>query len=546
MANPTLDNASHGEPAFEPMPAVLASRSRTRFVDCAVCQEDNSAYLFHRVGVRFVRCRSCGAVYVNPVHQVPTNYFDLDVVETKGPPKENDLAVADFDRLLQGIGAEFERTEGRPVARALLLGKYRNRYRLLPSAERMGLQIAEIDDLAMADLAFDGDLTWAQPLLSLKPEVVILHELLEACGDPGRVIARLIDTLPSDTWFVVTYTNVASLPAQLMRRHWPPFFDLKTTYFNTGHLTALFARFGLKATAQFPLPLTHSLAYLAERVAPAAKMTKFVSLSPLASVATPVRAGNRVIIFQRQPEQQRTAEKLSIIMPVFNEARYCERIIETVLAKPLPIDKELIIVESNSSDGSREIVRTFEGRPGVKVLYQDRPRGKGFAVRAGLEAATGTIILIQDADFEYDVEDYDALLQPILQHRAAFVLGSRSLGLDDWKVRRFGEDRFKGLILNAAQIGFARTFNLLYQQKVSDVNTMFKVFRAECLDGVDLEGDGFELDIELVCRLAKNGYSPMEVPVNYVARGFAEGKKIKFGRESVLSYLAFVRYRFKK
>jgi glycosyltransferase involved in cell wall biosynthesis len=268
--------------------------------------------------------------------------------------------------------------------------------------------------------------------------------------------------------------------------------------------------------------------------------------SPLATLATPVRAGNRVIIFQRQPERDLAAEKLSIIMPVFNEARYCQRIIETVLAKRLPIDKELIIVESNSTDGSREIVQSFDGRPGVRVVLQDRPRGKGFAVRAGLEAATGTIILIQDADFEYDVDDYDALLEPILQHRAAFVLGSRSLGLDDWKVRKFGQDRLKGLVLNAAQVSFAQTFNVLYQQKVTDVNTMFKVFRTECLDGINLEGDGFELDIELVCRLTKNGYSPMEVPVNYIARGFAEGKKIKFGRESVLSYLAFLRYRFKK
>jgi glycosyltransferase involved in cell wall biosynthesis len=308
----------------------------------------------------------------------------------------------------------------------------------------------------------------------------------------------------------------------------------------------LFARFGYSAAAQFPLPVTHSLAYLAERVAPSAKTTRLLSRSPLASAATPVRAGNRVIIFHRMPEEDRAVEKLSIIMPVFNEARYCERIIDAVLTKPLPIDKELIIVESNSTDGSREIVRAFEGRPGVKVLYQDRPRGKGYAVRAGLAMATGTIVLIQDADFEYDVEDYDALLEPILQHRAAFVLGSRSLGLDHWKVRRFGEDRLKGLVMNAAQVAFARTFNVLYQQKVTDVNTMFKVFRAECLKGIDLEGDGFELDIELVCRLTKKGYSPMEVPVNYVARGFAEGKKIKFGRESLLSYLAFVRYRIKK
>jgi glycosyltransferase involved in cell wall biosynthesis len=189
-------------------------------------------------------------------------------------------------------------------------------------------------------------------------------------------------------------------------------------------------------------------------------------------------------------------------------------------------------------------VRRYEGRPGVQVVYEEGPRGKGHAVRTGLAHVTGTIVLIQDADFEYDINDYDALLEPILQHKATFVLGSRSLGLDDWKVRKYDATPIRGLALNFAQVVFARTYDVLYQQRVTDVNTMFKVFRAECLDGLDLESNGFELDIELACKLARNGNSPMEVPVNYVARGFDEGKKIRFWRDAIPSYAAFFKYRF--
>ena len=213
--------------------------------------------------------------------------------------------------------------------------------------------------------------------------------------------------------------------------------------------------------------------------------------------------------------------------------------------KALKIDKEVIVVESNSTDGTRDIVKRYERTPGIRVVYEDAPRGKGHAVRTGLAHVTGTIILIQDADFEYDIDDYDALLEPILQHKATFVLGSRSLGLDDWKVRKYDSTPIKGLALNFMQVVFAKTYDVLYQQHVTDVNTMYKVFRADCLDGLNLESDGFDLDIELACKLARNGNSPMEVPVNYVARGFDQGKKIRFWRDGFPSYAAFFKYRFK-
>jgi glycosyltransferase involved in cell wall biosynthesis len=261
----------------------------------------------------------------------------------------------------------------------------------------------------------------------------------------------------------------------------------------------------------------------------------------LDSVRFGVPLGRTVTLVEVQRQER---ELLSVVVPVFNERRYVKQVLEALLSLELPIEYELVIVESNSNDGTREIVQAFDGRPRVRLIFEDRPRGKGHAVRTGLAAASGTIILIQDADFEYDLEDYPSLLRPILTHRAEFVLGSRTLGLGGWKVRRYSATPIKGWLMNFAQIVFATTYNMLFRQKASDINTMFKVFRRDCLSRFQLKSNGFELDIELACKLAAGGFSPYEVPVNYRGRGFEEGKKIRFFHDAFHSYLMLLRCRF--
>jgi hypothetical protein len=530
-----------------PTPAVLTARSHRRFVSCPACRADAPSYLFHRAGVRFVRCTGCSAVYVNPAREHPPNHLDIARAQQFTNPRDRALMASDFERLVEQLAAYHQRATGEPLVHTVLLGRYLDEFAAGPAARRAGLAIAAIDDTAFEQLALRSDIEWARPLLARPPQLVILHELLESCSDPGAVLATLTTALPPSTLFAVSYTNADSLPARMMRRYWSGFFDYKAAFLSTGNLSALLARYGLVLKTQFPLPVTRTVQYVGERgdhtlsgVAGLARAT------PLRNLALPIRAGNRVAVFGPSTLDPRgRTEKLSIILPVFNEARYAAQVIDAVLAKPLKIDRELIIVESNSTDGTRDIVRGYEGRPGVRVVLEDRPRGKGCAVRTGLGHVTGTIVLIQDADFEYDIDDYDALLEPLLQRKAMFVLGSRSLGLDDWKVRKYDATPIRGVALNFAQVVFARTYNLLYQQRVTDVNTMFKVFRTECLDGLELHSNGFELDIELACKLARNGNSPMEIPVNYVARGFAEGKKIRFWRDAIPSYVAFFKYRFR-
>ena len=532
---------------FMATPAVTIARSHKRYVACPACQRDTPNYLFHRSGVRFVRCAGCNAVYVNPAREQPLNNLDVDRVQPFANPRDRELMIADMSALLEQVAADHERIAGAPLERTLLLGRYLPEFAELPAARRIGLDVATIDDDAFGKLALDSDLSFVQPLLAKRPQVVILQELLESCSNPGEVVAALVAALPPSTLFVVTYTNADSLPARIMRRNWASFFGTKSAYLSTSNLTALLGGFGLVLKGQYPLPVTRTAGYvgtMAERIVPGLGLGWLAQATPLRDMKLPVRAGNRVAVFGRSLHESGRAEKLSIVLPVFNEARFCAQVIDAVLAKPLPIDRELIIVESNSTDGTREIVQRYAGRHGVRIVLEDKPRGKGHAVRTGLQHVTGTIVLIQDADFEYDIDDYDALLEPLLQHKAMFVLGSRSLGLDDWKVRKYDTTPLRGLALNFAQVMFAKTYNLLYQQRVTDVNTMFKVFRAECLDGLDLHSNGFELDIELACKLARNGNSPMEVPVNYVARGFDDGKKIRFWRDAIPSYIAFFQHRF--
>src|SRR4051812_14966713 len=183
--------------------------------------------------------------------------------------------------------------------------------------------------------------------------------------------------------------------------------------------------------------------------------------------------------------------RLSVILAVYNESDTIGAVIEAVLAKTIPgWAIELIIVESNSTDGTREVVSAYRDRPNLVLLLQDRPRGKGHAVREGLTRATGDIILIQDGDLEYRVDDYDALLAPIARGDCAFVLGTRHG--PGKRIRVFSDQPFTAFVLNGAHWAFTLLLNLSLGTWLTDPFTMYKVFRRECLNGLTLECDRFD------------------------------------------------------
>jgi glycosyltransferase involved in cell wall biosynthesis len=243
--------------------------------------------------------------------------------------------------------------------------------------------------------------------------------------------------------------------------------------------------------------------------------------------------------------------KLSIIIAVYNEANSVAQLLERVLAQPLgELSKEIIVIESNSTDGSRQIVADFVQRHAsdsstrILAIYQDKPVGKGHAVRQGFAVATGDIFLIQDADLEYDVADYPALLQPILQGQTAFVLGSRHLGENRWHVRKYAHKGLQTILMNAGGILFHVFFNAVFSTRLTDPTSMYKVFRADCLRGLDFHCNRFDFDFELLGRLIRAGFSPIEVPVSYRSRGFNEGKKIRVFRDPPSWLLEILRCRF--
>lgn len=217
---------------------------------------------------------------------------------------------------------------------------------------------------------------------------------------------------------------------------------------------------------------------------------------------------------------------VSVVIPVYNEVATFDTLMQRVLAKQIEGKTiEVIVVESNSTDGTREKAMAYHQHPRVKLILEERPQGKGHAVRTGFAHAIGDIILIQDADLEYDVNDYDALLEPIFRGETSFVLGSRHGGTTH-KIRVFNGQPLLTLVCNSAHIFFTTVINVLFGLHLRDPHTMFKVFRRECLSTITLTANRFDIDFEILLKLVKRGYIPIEIPVSYQSRSFKEGKKI--------------------
>lgn len=234
---------------------------------------------------------------------------------------------------------------------------------------------------------------------------------------------------------------------------------------------------------------------------------------------------------------------LSVIVPVFNERATAKESLDAIVAKSIPgWELEIILVESNSTDGTRDIVLGYKDHPRVKVILEDTPRGKGHAVRAGFAQATGEVLLIQDADLEYDLADYDVLLAPIATGRQAFVLGSRH-GAGGWAIRKFDDQPLHALVLNTAHWTFTLMINASLGIWLKDPFTMYKVFRRDCLDGLTFESNRFDFDWELLIKLVRKGYRPIEIPISYRSRSFKEGKKITMFRDPLTWLWALAKFR---
>ena len=230
--------------------------------------------------------------------------------------------------------------------------------------------------------------------------------------------------------------------------------------------------------------------------------------------------------------------KLSIIIPIYNEEKTIKEILKHVLAVDISkynLKKEIIIVDDGSTDGTRKILAEIENSGNnfnqIKIIYHSKNQGKGSAIRSGLKYTTGDIILIQDADLEYDPNDYYRLIRPILDGKARIVYGSRILGE--------GKKSYWSFYLGGRFLSFLA--NLLYNARITDEPTCYKVFRSDVLKGINLKCERFEFCPEVTAKVRKKGYEIFEVPIHYNPRSLEEGKKInwKDGLEAIWTLLKY-------
>ena len=221
---------------------------------------------------------------------------------------------------------------------------------------------------------------------------------------------------------------------------------------------------------------------------------------------------------------------LSVIIPVYNEAEHIREIVKRVQSTKLT--KEIIIVDDGSEDGTRSILQELDGKKKVRVILHECNQGKGAAVVTGLKAANGDILLIQDADLEYDPRDYPILLKPIKEGVADVVYGSRFLG---------GSHRVTMFWHMVANKSLTLMTNILYNTILTDMETGYKVFRREVIEGMTIKAKRFNFEPEFTAKILKRNYRIFEVPISFNPRDYAQGKKIKLkdAFEAVWTLLRF-------
>jgi hypothetical protein len=464
-----------------------------------LCGGRRRDYLFVVGSARMTRCHDCGLISRTGGPDVEATSYRLDADTAASVLKElpagRILQLADEPSALASA-------EGRE----LVTVHPRESLQALESAEPRSFHAALINGT-----------------LEAFPDPVALLRLVARAVRPGGAIIALVGA-----------TEISSLPADALPAH----------SFTPSTLLRLAFAAGVRS---------ESCGLLRRALATPAMDARLVvapRLSPLARafgllLRRRVEVSSGLFELRARAGAPRARPKLSILMPVFNEARtFLDTFRRVHGATVEGVDREVIVVESNSTDGSREMVRSIEHLPGVRVVYQEKASGKGSAVRAGLAVADGDVLLIQDADSEYDVGDYDIVLEPLLRFSATFVLGSRHMGGRTWKIRQFAHARTLAAILNLAHELFTALANWLYQSEMRDPTTMYKVFRREAVEGIRFRRNRFDFDWELVCKLIRRGHQPVEVPINYRSRTYAEGKKVRFFRDPLTWLRTIVSSRF--
>jgi glycosyl transferase family 2 len=492
---------------------------------CPVCDEQNFAYLFVVRGLPVVRCRACGCMALG-ASPAAADYSDFygghafdsgDVSAPADSETERDASLRYLDALrrrgVQGGSLLVIRGPSPCVDPGNLIDR----------AKAAGFRIDTLD--------------LSSPAAPLEPAAydaaVMLHQL-QTQPVPGPVLASAHAALRPRAPLLLTVPRVNSWPARFFGRQWTEWRPENRLYFDESTIQLLLLRHGFADILVRSDRRRYTLRHIYQRAStcPRTPLTRSIAMVhamlPLARQMR-VRLATSGIVVTAVRAERPARVKCSIVVAAFNERKSFPVLMDALLKKELPgMDREIIVVESNSTDGTRALAQQYAHHPHIQLVLQDRPRGKGHAVREAFRHATGDIVLIQDADLEYDLNDYDALLAPLLANRALFVLGTRHG--DHWKIRKFQQEGLS-TVLNLGHVFFTGLMNVLFRQNMSDPFTMFKVFRRDCLFGLEFNCNRFDFDHELVIKFIRKGYVPLEIPVNYVSRSFREGKKVRMFRD---------------
>ncbi len=492
---------------------------------CPVCDEQSFAYLFVVRGLPIVRCRGCGCIALGTL---PTAADCKDFYgQAPGPDAVPVQADSQTERDATARYLAALRRRGVKSGSLLVVrgaGPRVNTETFVCQAQADGFRIDVLDLCAVDD----------PPERARYDAAVMLHQL-QTQEAPGELLSTVHAALRPGAPVLLTVPRVNSWPARFFGGQWTEWRPENRLYFDETTIQLLLLRHGFEDVLVRSDRRLYTLAHIYQRASgcPRTPLTHAVSLVyRLLPPAREVRARlatSGIIVTAARAERPARA-KCSIVVAAFNESKSFPVLMDALLKKDLAgVEREIIVVESNSTDGTRELAKRYEAHPEVKLVLQDRPRGKGHAVREGFRNATGSVVLIQDADLEYDLNDYDALLAPILSNRALFVLGTRHGG--NWKMRKFAEQEGLSATLNFGHVLFTSLMNVLFRQKMTDPFTMFKVFHRDCLFGLEFQCNRFDFDHELVIKLVRKGYVPLEIPVNYSSRSFREGKKVRMFRD---------------
>ncbi len=524
------------------MVAFTATRKKLQFETsighvhrrCPVCDCPELDYEFIVDNYPVCVCRYCTLMFLNPQ---PERHSDSGVLKDFSDSGIYDIHSANagerLDQLREYSGVE--------QGKLLLIGGDEV---LEDESRRRGFDVtrmsaAEFEDAATRD--------WPEHEF----EACVLFSSLQTMQEPLSALMTIRRLLKPHGTLMAVCPVLDSRTARLFRSSWWEFSKRNRYYFSRDTLQSMLLKAGFGDPIIVPDESAVSLQYMRKKLATLPPRLRYRMLKLLLSLS-PGFLRHRAFRFLHsraalmvRPKIMPQTPVLSVIVPVYNERATFVPLMEALLAKEINgVDVEIILVESNSTDGTREQVLGYRDHPRVTVILEERPQGKGHAVRNGLKAATGDIILIQDADLEYDIGDYDGLLEPILNYQQNFVIGSRHLSRGRvWKIRQFNDAGGLAALFNFGHMTFLGLFNLIYQQRLNDPFSMFKVFRRECLYGLSFECNRFDFDFEIAIKLLRKGYKPLELPVNYRSRSFKEGKKVSMFRDPLTWLRALVKYR---